>query len=413
VNNDPAPPRGFLQRCARPASSTVPRHGLPPCFGVCADQSPCLFPRTQAIPFGTAGTAREQRARLRSRGSRCVWLLCALPAGCCPPCTWYSSLPPLPLLLSLPDSLDAAPDHPDTALACGMACSLLLLHTTAADAALRGTVTYLDIHDDPTMTIGIFQLPPGARMPLHDHPGMTVFSRLLYGTLHVRAYDWLDSGSDRQAAAGAAGADSSSSNSSSSSGGGGNNSMDSAADGDCAGGGSGSSSTCTGEPSLMGISGPVSPARLVTDRVLTAPADTMVLFPSAGGNIHAFTAISPCAILDVLTPPYGDRNCTYYREVFPPQWLDAAGQPALVPSEEVAAWVAWQQASDDTGELHVSEQQQQQQSGQGGRFGVAGRDDIMVGLEVWREPADFHVTRGTYTGQRLTLAGSGSSGQPP
>lgn len=41
----------------------------------------------------------------------------------------------------------------------------------------RGTVTYLDIHDDPTMTIGIFQLPPGARMPLHDHPGMTVFSR--------------------------------------------------------------------------------------------------------------------------------------------------------------------------------------------------------------------------------------------
>lgn len=41
----------------------------------------------------------------------------------------------------------------------------------------RGTVTYLDIHDDPAMTIGIFQLPPGARMPLHDHPGMTVFSR--------------------------------------------------------------------------------------------------------------------------------------------------------------------------------------------------------------------------------------------
>lgn len=48
----------------------------------------------------------------------------------------------------------------------------------------RGTVTYLDIHDDPAMTIGIFQLPPGARMPLHDHPGMTVFSRCVGRYMH-------------------------------------------------------------------------------------------------------------------------------------------------------------------------------------------------------------------------------------
>jgi hypothetical protein len=36
-----------------------------------------------------------------------------------------------------------------------------------------------------------------------------------------------------------------------------------------------------------------------------------------------------------------------------------------------------------------------------GGFGVEGRDDIIVGLEVWKEPSDFHVARGLYTGQRV------------
>lgn len=162
----------------------------------------------------------------------------------------------------------------------------------------------------------------------------------------------------------------------------------------------------------------------------------------AGGNIHAFTAISPCAILDVLTPPYGNRNCTYYREVFPPQWMDEQGQPVLVPSEDVASWVAWQAAGQQQQQQPQHQQPQQLQplqaldhtahmqspgstdsdsssggSGGGGgehgqelRYpdalgqGDGGREDIIVGLEVWKEPADFHVARGTYTGQRVTAA---------
>eukprot|EP01138_Halocafeteria_seosinensis_P011286 gb/GECG01011528.1/.p1 GENE.gb/GECG01011528.1/~~gb/GECG01011528.1/.p1 ORF type:complete len:327 (+),score=34.90 gb/GECG01011528.1/:1-981(+) len=41
---------------------------------------------------------------------------------------------------------------------------------------------------DP-VTMGIFILPPGTSLPLHDHPGMCVVSKVLYGSLHLRTYD--------------------------------------------------------------------------------------------------------------------------------------------------------------------------------------------------------------------------------
>jgi len=66
-------------------------------------------------------------------------------------------------------------------------------------------------------------------------------------------------------------------------------------------------------------------AKLVVDHVLGAEINgtepprasaTEVLYPTSGGNIHAFTALTPCAVLDVLAPPYSPstgRHCTYYR----------------------------------------------------------------------------------------------------
>jgi len=38
----------------------------------------------------------------------------------------------------------------------------------------------------------LFFIKKGTRMPLHDHPNMSVFFRLLFGKLEYRAYDKLD-----------------------------------------------------------------------------------------------------------------------------------------------------------------------------------------------------------------------------
>ena len=57
------------------------------------------------------------------------------------------------------------------------------------DVQRPGACTYLGIVENDEYAIAAFILKPGATIPLHDHPGMTVLSKLLFGSLRVTSYD--------------------------------------------------------------------------------------------------------------------------------------------------------------------------------------------------------------------------------
>ncbi|CAK7323167.1 unnamed protein product [Dovyalis caffra] len=161
-------------------------------------------------------------------------------------------------------------------------------------------ITYVDIYECDSFTMCIFCFPTSSVIPLHDHPSMTVFSKVLYGSLHVKAYDWVEPACYQK-------------------------------------------SKGPGYPAVR-------LAKLTVDKTLTAPCGTSVLYPKSAGNLHCFTAVTPCAMLDILTPPYSEdagRKCTYYHDY--PYSTFSIGNGAEIGDEKVDdyAWLAEIETPDD------------------------------------------------------------------
>ncbi|XP_027169787.1 plant cysteine oxidase 1-like isoform X2 [Coffea eugenioides] len=159
-----------------------------------------------------------------------------------------------------PEDLNLSPNMP------------MFRRSSTAQEASHPRITYIELHECDQFSIGIFCLPPSAVIPLHNHPNMTVFSKLLFGALRIKSYDWVDDGT------------------------------------------SSTSKINTGE---------------ITHR----------------GNMHCFTALTACAILDVLGPPYSEsegRHCTFFQD-FPYDKFSGGAEELVPTDEEVTKKYAWLQ----------------------------------------------------------------------
>ena len=140
---------------------------------------------------------------------------------------------------------------------------------TGPRAPQHPPLEYLKLHECAAFAMGVFRFPERGTIPLHDHPGMTVVSKLLYGRMRVRSYDWAEAGDAGVVVDGAGAA--------------------------------------TRVPRL---------ARLVADREIQSPNAPLSLYPS-DANVHTFHALTDAAVLDVLAPPYAvgaGRDCHYFVE---------------------------------------------------------------------------------------------------
>lgn len=65
----------------------------------------------------------------------------------------------------------------------------LLDRTFNAIGRRKPPVTYIEIYEDDSVTIGIFILRSGVKLPLHDHPGMHGILKVIFGTVSIQSYN--------------------------------------------------------------------------------------------------------------------------------------------------------------------------------------------------------------------------------
>lgn len=143
---------------------------------------------------------------------------------------------------------------------------------------------YLPVLNRESYDLALFVLPKGYQLPTHDHPGMSVLSKVLHGALEVRSYDWTELVED------------------------------------------GARETKVG---FAKTGGPL----------VKTPGDEAWFLSAGNGNVHSFGAVEECVVFDLLVPPYdvdGDRDCHYYRvEARSAEEADESGTFGTVMLREV------------------------------------------------------------------------------
>lgn len=182
-------------------------------------------------------------------------------------------------------------------------------------------ITYLHLFECDKFSMGIFCLPPSGVIPLHNHPGMTVFSKLLFGTMHIKSYDWAVDAPEKTLTAE-------------------NPTTE-------------NPNPLTENPNPSQVNSVAPPAtrlaKVKVDADFRAPCNTSILYPADGGNMHCFTAVTACAVLDVLGPPYSDpdgRHCQYYLD-FPFSHFTVDGVSVPEEERESHAWLQEIEKPDD------------------------------------------------------------------
>lgn len=142
------------------------------------------------------------------------------------------------------------------------------------DIAALTDMQCMNIVETENFHVAVFLLPKGCSIPMHDHPSMTVCSKVIRGSLRVKSFTALNKASSSGATTDSIYRD-------------------------------------TEPMKIRKI-----PCRLENDKVKTDQDPGWALGPIIG-NYHEFTARDPTVIVDVLMPPYDepDRPCNFYKIV--------------------------------------------------------------------------------------------------
>lgn len=117
-----------------------------------------------------------------------------------------------------------------------------------------GSWDYEDLLSSDSVHIKLLLIPKGNRIPIHDHPGMHVLLKVIWGKMHIQAWDWAR------------------------------------------------------EHPFSGL------VRSTIDCEMDGSSQPSMIFPEKN-NIHTMTAVEDCAFLDICSPFYDEsegRKCTYY-----------------------------------------------------------------------------------------------------